>query len=116
LEVAGLSSTDFTSHLRVLLPEIIEIEERLEQEFLPAPIGLVSLYGETGWLKAVNFHSISNTPALFEVIEVRMVSGDNRMKDVIAIGLIEALITASTRGASLTGGAVVPHLGPHSRA
>ncbi|WP_455272816.1 DUF7674 family protein [Rhizobium herbae] len=109
-----LNATEFTDRLRILLPEVTGIEERLKQEFFPAPTGIVSLCAEFGWHIAANFHSLRNPQALFEVIELGMVRGDDGLKNAVATGLIEGLISSSDNRLG-EWEVIVPYLGPGSK-
>src|SRR5215217_3607279 len=90
-----MNVTEFKDRLAFFLPEFKRIEERLKKEFLPAPIGIVSLCSDLGWHIANNFHSLRELQAVFDVIELGMVNGDDGLKDAVATGLIEGLISSS---------------------
>ncbi|KQY26043.1 hypothetical protein [Rhizobium sp. Root482] len=109
-----MNATEFTDRLRILLPEFTRIEERLKLEFFPAPIGIVSLCGEVGWHIAANFHSLRNLRALFEVIEAAMARGNDGLKNAVATGLIEGLISSSDNHLS-EWEIIVPYLGMESK-
>jgi hypothetical protein len=113
-EVEKVQASEFMGRLGVLLPEFADAEEQLRGEFSPAPIGIVSLCAGLGQHVAANFRSLSNLKAIFEVIELGMISGDDRLKDAIATGFIEALISSSDNRPG-DWKAIAPLLGQHSR-
>ncbi len=109
-----MNATEFTDRLAFFLPEFKRIKERLEKQFFPAPIGIVSLCSDLGWHIASNFHSLGNLHPVFDVIELGMVNGDDGLKDALATGLIEGLISSSdSRPGEWE--EIIPYLGPASK-
>ncbi|MGO4570061.1 hypothetical protein AB4Z52_34780 [Rhizobium sp. 2YAF20] len=110
-----MEAADFINQLKLLLPEVLQIEERLNREFFPSQIGINSLCADVGWHIADSFQSVQNPQAVFDVIESGMLAADNNLKDAIATGLIEALISR-TDSSPASWKTIFPYLGPLSAA
>jgi hypothetical protein len=107
--------TLFTEKLKSLVPDIDRVEEDLMKEFYPAPPGINSLCSSMGWYIAENFKAIEDIHGVFDLIESGMRDGDNDLKDAIATGLIEAIISQTDYHPG-TWEKIAPHLGPLSAA
>lgn len=81
--------------LKLILPEVQDIEERLEDEFFPNPIGTISLFSEIGWFVVDHLNAIERPQRIFDLIEDAMLNGDDELKNAIATGFIEALVSRS---------------------
>ncbi|CAN7258012.1 hypothetical protein LJR235_001080 [Pararhizobium sp. LjRoot235] len=107
--------TIFIEKMKNLLPDTYRIEEELVKEFYPSPPGINSLCSSIGWAIAENFESIEDIHGVFDLIESGMRDGDHDLKDAIATGLIEAIISQTDHHPG-TWEKIVPHLGPLSAA
>jgi len=105
----------FIDKMNDLHPRTSALEAEVSEEFHPHPPGINSLCGRIGWSISENIDSIENAADIFQLIEEALSSGTDELRNAVATGLIEAMISESDRHPGKWSG-ISPRLGPQSAA
>ncbi len=101
----------FIEKMRELYAHTSAMEEKVKEEFRPHPPGINSLCDRIGRSISENIDSIENAADIFQLIEEGISNGTDELRDAIATGLIEAMISESDGHPGKWDG-MFPHLGP----